>query len=280
MGFLLQKAKSGQTVLSLPVQEIAASPHQPRQYFDEGELDSLAQSIDRDGLLNPISVRQSPEGGYCLIAGERRLLACKKLGWQEIPAILWEKDDTSAAVLTLVENMQRCGLHYLEEASGILRLLTEGGMTQSEGALLLAMSQPALCNKLRLLRLAPAVQQELLRLRQPERVARALLSLPDEDLQLRAVRHIAGQALNVREAEEYIAELTEGQRKSRPYHGFLRDYRILFTTVDRAVDEIRKTGVVVSTQKREEEDCVSYTIRIPKAARKQAPPEGQLSLYA
>lgn len=280
MAFLLQKVKGGQTIKELPISSISASPHQTRRYFDEAELDALAQSIDRNGLLNPISVRPQSEGGYCLIAGERRLRACQKLGWVAIPAILWEKDETTAAALTLAENMHRSNLNYLEEAAGILQLLAEGKMTQAEGAAMLAMSQPALCNKLRLLRLSPVVQQELLRCQLAERVARALLSLSDDDLQLRAIHHISTQAMNVRQAEEYIEELGSQQKKSRPYHGLLRDYRILFTTVDRAVEEIRKTGVSVSTQKREEEDCVSYTIRIPKTARKREISENQLSLYA
>lgn len=280
MGLLLQRAKTAQMVRLLPVSEILPSPHQSRREFDAAELDSLAQSIDRSGLLNPVSVRPAEDSGYRLIAGERRLRACKKLGWQEIPAIVWEKDGASAAALTLAENMQRSSLNYLEEAEGILNLLAESEMTQAQGATLLAMSQSALCNKLRLLRLSPAVQQELLCFRLPERVARALLVLPDEDMQLRTVRRIASQGMNVRQAEEYIAELCDEQKKSRPYHGLLRDYRILFTTVDRAVEEIRKTGVMVSTQKREEDDCVSYTIRIPKTARREEKPQAQLSLYA
>lgn len=280
MGLLLQRGKSAQAVRLLPVAEIRPSPHQSRRTFNEGELDSLAQSILRSGLLNPVSVRTTEEGGYQLIAGERRLRACKKLGWQEIPAIVWEKDNASAAALTLAENMQRSSLNYLEEAEGILNLLSQSELTQAQGAALLAMSQSALCNKLRLLRLSPAVQQELLTYGLPERVARALLVLPDDDIQLRAVRRIATQGMNVRQAEEYIAELCDAQKKSRPYHGLLRDYRILFNTVDRAVEEIRKTGVIVSTMKREEDDCVSYTIRIPKAARREEKPEAQLSLYA
>lgn len=280
MAFLLHKSHPAQTVAELPTALIHSSPHQTRRSFDEEALDELARSIDRNGLLNPISVRALPGGEYCLIAGERRLMACRKLGWQNIPAILWEKDDSAAAALTLAENLHRQNLNYLEEAEGILQLLTQGGLSQAQAAAMLAMSQPALCNKLRLLRLPPEVQTALIESGLAERTARALLALTDGDLQLRAVKRIASQGLNVRQAEEYIAELCSEQKQSRPYHGFLRDYRILFTTVDRAVEEIRKTGVVVTTQKREEEDCVTYTIRIPKAVRKREEPSNQMSLYA
>ena len=94
-------------VVLLPVEEIHPSPYQPRRYFGEEELDSLARSIAQNGLLSPIIVRKDEEGGYQLIAGERRLMACRRLGQWEIPAIVQEKDDLSAAVLTLIENLHR-----------------------------------------------------------------------------------------------------------------------------------------------------------------------------
>ena len=266
-------------VRQLPIEEIEPSPHQPRRDFDEQALTALAQSIDRNGLLNPVSVRALPQGGYCLIAGERRLRACRLLGWSSIPALVWQKDEADAAALTLAENLHRSDLNYLEEAEGILRLISLGGLSQAQAAALLAMSPSALSNKLRLLRLSPAVQQALFQYHIPERLARALLRLPDEDLQLRAIRHIAESELNVRQGEEYLQQLLHRQQHP-PYRGLLRDYRILFTTVDRAVEEIRRFGVVVTTRRKEEEDCISYTIRIPKSAKKPAEPKDQLSLYA
>ena len=266
-------------VRQLPIEEIEPSPHQPRRDFDEQALTALAQSIDRNGLLNPVSVRALPQGGYCLIAGERRLRACRLLGWSRIPALVWQKDEADAAALTLAENLHRSDLNYLEEAEGILRLISLGGLSQAQAAALLAMSPSALSNKLRLLRLSPAVQQALTEQALPERLARALLRLPDEDLQLRAIRHIAQNGLNVRQGEEYLLRLLPRQTHP-PYRGLLRDYRLLFTTVDRAVEEIRRFGVAVSTRRREEEDCISYTIRIPKSAKKPAEPKDQLSLYA
>lgn len=238
---LLNREKQA-AVQQLPIGEITPSPHQTRRDFHEEELAALAQSIDRSGLLNPISVRALPQGGYCLIAGERRWRACQMLGWSRIPALVWQKDDAGAAAL-------------------------------------LAMSPSALCNKLRLLRLSPAVQQALIENNIPERLARALLQLPDEDLQQRAIRHMAAEELNVRQGEEYLRQLLHRQQHP-PYRGLLRDYRILFTTVDRAVEEIRRFGVAVTTRRREEDDCISYTIRIPKSAKKEREPKDQLSLYA
>ena len=233
---LLNREKQA-AVQQLPIGEITPSPHQTRRDFHEEELAALAQSIDRSGLLNPISVRALPQGGYCLIAGERRWRACQMLGWSRIPALVWQKDDADAAALTLAENLHRSDLHYIEEAEGILRLIAQCGLSQNEAAALLAMSPSALCNKLRLLRLSPAVQQALIENNIPERLARALLQLPDEDLQQRAIRHMAAEELNVRQGEEYLRQLLHRQQHP-PYRGLLRDYRILFTTVDRAVEEI------------------------------------------
>ena len=274
---LLNREKQA-AVQQLPIGEITPSPHQTRRDFHEEELAALAQSIDRSGLLNPISVRALPQGGYCLIAGERRWRACQMFGWSRIPALVWQKDDADAAALTLAENLHRSDLHYIEEAEGILRLIAQCGMSQNEAAALLAMSPSALCNKL-LLRLSPAVQQALIENNIPERLARALLQLPDEDLQQRAIRHMAAGELNVRQGEEYLRQLLHRQQHP-PYRGLLRDYRILFTTVDRAVEEIRRFGVAVTTRRREEDDCISYTIRIPKSAKKEREPKDQLSLYA
>ena len=223
---LLNREKQAAVQL-LPIGEITPSPHQSRRDLHEEELTALAQSIDRSGLLNPVSVRALPQGGYCLIAGERRWRACQMLGWSRIPALVWQKGDADAAALTLAENLHRSDLHYIEE----------------------------------------------------ERLARALLQLPDEDLQLRAVHHMGEAGLNARQGEEYLRQLMHRQQHP-PYRGLLRDYRILFTTVDRAVEEIRRFGVAVTTRRREEDDCISYTIRIPKSARKEPDDRDQLSLYA
>ena len=115
---LLNREKQA-IVQQLPIGEISPSPHQTRRDFHEEELAALAQSIDRSGLLNPISVRALPQGGYCLIAGERRWRACQMLGWQRIPALVWQKEEPDAAALTLAENLHRSDLHYMEEAESL-----------------------------------------------------------------------------------------------------------------------------------------------------------------
>ena len=265
-------------ILRLPVEAIAPNPYQPRTDFAPEPLAELADSIRRHGILQPLTVRRT-KTGWELVAGERRLRAAKLAGLDTVPCLQIRAEDQESALLALIENIQRKDLHYFEEAAAIAAYLRQSGVTQEEAAALLGRSPSALANKLRLLRLSPAVQQALIENNIPERLARALLQLPDEDLQQRAIRHMAAGELNVRQGEEYLRQLLHRQQHP-PYRGLLRDYRILFTTVDRAVEEIRRFGVAVTTRRREEDDCISYTIRIPKSAKKEREPKDQLSLYA
>ena len=119
---LLNREKQA-AVQQLPIGEITPSPHQTRRDFHEEELAALAQSIDRSGLLNPISVRALPQGGYCLIAGERRWRACRMAGLTEVPVVVKDVSDEQAMELALVENLQREDLDPVEEAAGIPELM-------------------------------------------------------------------------------------------------------------------------------------------------------------
>lgn len=262
------RPKTLNQVVSLPVGSILPSPHQPRRDFNLGELDVLAKSIAQNGLLSPITVRKDPAGGgkYFLIAGERRLLACRRLGYDEIPAIVTTAPEGSAAVLTLIENLHRQDLNCFEEAEGIYALMKESGMSQQKVCAMLAKPQPTVANKLRLLRLEPQVRQFLIENGMGERIARALLALPGTDRQLRAARHILQNQMSVRQAEGYISSLAGPRKENRRAMGYLRDLRLLFTSVDKAVEEIKRCGISVQAQTTEEENFVCYTIRVPKNA--------------
>lgn len=262
------RPKTLNQVVSLPVGSILPSPHQPRRDFNLEELDILAKSIAQNGLLSPITVRKDPEGGnrYFLIAGERRLLACRRLGYEEVPAIVTTAPEANAAVLTLIENLHRQDLNCFEEAEGIYALMKESGLSQQKICAMLAKPQPTVANKLRLLRLDPQVRQFLIDHGMGERIARSLLSLEGTDRQLRAARHILQNQMSARQAEAYIATLTGPKKGSRRAMGYLRDLRILFTPVDKAVEEIKRCGISVQAQTTEEKDFVCYTIRVPKNA--------------
>ena len=142
----------------LPIELIQASQYQPRSEFDDEGLDELAQSIAEHGVLHPIVVRKS-HIGYEVVVGERRLRACRRLGFETIPAIVREFADREAAEVALIENLQRKDLRLFEEAEGYRRLLEEFGLTQEELAVRLGRKQSSIANKLRLLRLPDKVKE-------------------------------------------------------------------------------------------------------------------------
>ncbi len=144
--------------------------------------------------------------------------------------------------------------------------MKESGLSQQKICAMLAKPQPTVANKLRLLRLDPQVRQFLIDHGMGERIARSLLALTGADRQLRAARHILQNQMSARQAEAYIATLTGPKKGNRRAMGYLRDLRILFTPVDKAVEEIKRCGISVQAQTTEEKDFVCYTIRVPKNA--------------
>ena len=166
--------KPGKIVL-LPVEQIEPSPFQARTAFDETEIAALAVSILQNGLLQPISVRKTGYHKYQLVAGERRLRACRLAKLERIPAIIQDFDDSETAALGLLENLQRAQLDAFDAARGIREVIRLWNCTQAEAARRLGLSQPALANKLRLLTLTTAQQQLCTAAGLTERHARAVL---------------------------------------------------------------------------------------------------------
>ena len=155
------------------VSEIARNPNQPRKYFDPEAIAQLAESIRQYGVLNPLTVRRAPGGGYELVAGERRLRAARVAGLNDVPCLLIAADNEDSSAIALVENLQRRDLDFFEEAYGFKRLIDQYGLTQEEAARKVGKTQSAVANKLRLLRL-PGWVQEIVEECEPYRAARAL----------------------------------------------------------------------------------------------------------
>lgn len=262
---LFQKEKTLQKVLSLPVAEIRPNPSQPRKHFDRAELESLSASIKENGLLQPITVCRAPEGGYHLIAGERRLCATKMTGAREIAAILLDADPDRSATLALLENLQRSDLNCFEEAEAMSALLARQQLTQEQLARQLGLAQCTVANKLRLLRLAAPARDALLAAGLGERHARALLALPAE-AQLPMAQTAARNGWSAGELEKQVrAALTApapAQKKS-PRPKWARDAKLFVNTVDKTVGMIRRMGFAVEAAHREENDYLEYTIRFP-----------------
>lgn len=270
---LFDQRRTAGRILLLPIDKIVPSPHQPRRCFDEDQIGLLADSIAQNGLLTPISVRAYGDC-YVLIAGERRLRACRRLGLSEIPAILLEKDETSAAVLTLIENLHRENLDCFEEAEGILNLMRTAGLTQTRVCELIGKSQSAVANKLRLLRLPDPVRELAQQYGLGERICRSLLRLEKEpERQLAACERICEQDMSTEEAELYVERLL-APRPHRPKPtGILRDSRLIFHPLDKAVRELKRTGLTVNILRSEEGDCLCYTVLVPKSTAQRKKPD-------
>ncbi len=191
--------------LKLPIDSIQHNPHQPRQDFDADELQRLADSITSHGLLQPVVVRPW-EGGYQLIAGERRLRAARLAGWSEVPVTIVEADERQTAELAIVENLQRKDLNALEKAASFQRYLDQYGGTQEELAGRLKLDRSTIANLIRLLELPGPVQDALRRGKITPGHARALLPLGEEREQVSFCERIQKEGLNVRQTEALVQE--------------------------------------------------------------------------
>ena len=198
-------------VTVLPLQKVEPNPNQPRKYFDEEELQALADSIAAHGLLQPLAVRDMGGGFYQIIAGERRWRAARLAGLSEVPVVVVEADDRTVMELALVENLQRQDLNPMEEAEGYRSLMQEYGLTQEEAATRVGKSRPAVANALRLLALPEEVRQLVVEGTLSAGHARAVLSLPDTRLQKAAAQKILALRLSVRQAEAMCKRMAQEQ---------------------------------------------------------------------
>ena len=250
----------------IPINTVRPNPQQPRRSFDETALRELADSIRAYGILQPLTVRDRG-GFYELVAGERRLRAARIAGLREVPCRVAEVGEEDAALLALIENLQRRDLDYMEEAAAIARLIGRYGLSQQQAADKLGKSQPAIANKLRLLRLAPPVIDCLRQYGLTERHARTLLRLTDPEQQLAAARHMGQRGLNVAQAEQYVDALTAENRTAPPQRRptyIIKDVRLFLNSVERGVRLMQSAGVGAEVGRRDTEEEILLTIHIPK----------------
>lgn len=185
----------------LPIYKVEPNPDQPRQDFDEEELQALADSIAVHGVIQPLTVRETGTGYYQIIAGERRWRAARLANLSDIPAVIVEADDKKAMELALIENLQRQDLNPVEEALGYRSLMEEYGLTQEDAAARVGKSRPAVANALRLLGLCPEVLELLRTGELTAGHARAILTLKEPKKQKEVAKKIIALNLSVRQAE-------------------------------------------------------------------------------
>lgn len=205
-----------QGAMYLPISEVESNSAQPRKFFDEAALAELADSIRQHGIIQPLIVRRLSSGYYQIIAGERRWRAARLAGLSEIPVTVIEADDRKAAELAMIENLQREDLNPMEEAAGYRSLIDQHHMTQEEAANRVGKSRSAVTNALRLLDLAPAVQNQVEAGLLSAGHARALVPLSSAQ-QVQAANAIIEGGLSVRQTEALAKRLAAGEKPEKKF---------------------------------------------------------------
>ncbi len=240
-------------VLQIKTDDIRANPAQPRADFDNNSIIRLADSIRRYGIIQPLTVRKSDKGdiyAYELVAGERRLRAARMLGYFTVPCIVIEADEQTSAEMAIIENLLRKDLNMFEQAYGFKKLIENYGLTQDEVARKMSLSQSAVANKIRLLKLSDAEQRLVLEKDLSERHARALLRLDSSAARIEAINYISSTAMNVINTEQYIDEIIkrsaqESAEKPRIYSVSStneRKTRQFISTIQRKVELFKQQG--------------------------------------
>lgn len=261
----------------VPVEDIIPGPMQPRRHFSQEGLEELRDSILEHGVIQPLTVRARGER-YELIAGERRLRAAKMAGLYEVPCILMDVDLEKSGMIALIENIQRRDLDFVEEAEGINQLIRLFGLSQEEAAKKLGKSQPAIANKLRILRLGPDILDRAREGGLTERHVRALLRLDGDEQRREALEFIIDQRMTVSQAESYIdalsgqpaAALSAGRPQSRREKAerrslfVMKDVRLFMNSLNKSLDVMRRGGIEADVRRTDTENEVVLTVTIPK----------------
>lgn len=266
------RVRSARQLTRISLREIVPNPAQPRRAFSENAINDLAASIRQYGLLSPLIVRRMGPGRFELIAGERRLRALRLLGETETDAVVLSADSRESALIALVENLQRENLNFFEEAEACHSLLTDHHLTRDELAARLGKSPSALANRLRLLKLSPAVRAGVTIGGLTERHARALLRLPDEAMQQQALERAVRLQLTVRALDQTIDRMLHEAAAPRPAPRIVcRDHRLFVNAMLDAVRTLQQSGSGVTSRVTDRPDGVEITVLIPRAPVSDAP---------
>ena len=262
-----QGVKTEKRIMMISLSQIAQNPLQARKDFDQASILSLADSIRKHGLLQPILVRKLEKSAfgdqkYLCVAGERRLRAFKMLSREQIPCLLISKNTTSTDELSLVENLLRKDLTMFEFARALSALIETYRMTQEELADKLSTTQSTISNKLRLLRLTQTEQEMILENNLSERHARALLRIQDRAEREKILKLACKNEMSVLELEQYIESLLQSQKNSdKP---FSKKAVSFDRSLERMLAKWRKDGILLDVERREQDGEIQLLIRLSK----------------
>lgn len=253
----------------ISIERIAPNPSQPRKNFEDEAIIRLADSIRQYGILQPLSVRRLNNDVYEIIAGERRLRAAKLLGLYEVPCIIIEADDQQSAELSIIENIQRENLNIFEQAGAIASLIDIYKLTQEQIARQLSTSQSYVANKLRILRLTSKERELILRNNLTERHARTFIKIENVQERIKIIEHVIERGLNVAATEDYMErklceKLIGSETVKSNFKLVLKDLRIFYNTVDKAIQTYKDSGLDIESKRTEYDDKIELSIIIPK----------------
>ncbi|MCH5211626.1 MAG: ParB/RepB/Spo0J family partition protein [Oscillospiraceae bacterium] len=246
----------------IPLKSILPNPGQPRKYFDPDSMDALTRSIERYGVLSPITVRECSTDEYELISGERRYRAAYAAGLADIPCIVLDASRTDCAILSLLENLQREDLSFLEIAESYRELVKKEGYTSRELSRKLGDKAYEIKERMNLMRLDPIVRKYIRSFRLTERQASALLRIRDKEHQIEAARQICENSLNESETIKYINSLINSGNSPTVHINKIKDIKMLRNTIADAVGIVRESGINAEYSESSTDDEQKFTIVI------------------
>lgn len=259
-------------IQDIELTKIVPNSYQPRREFSDESIRELATTLDKEGLLQPIVVREQGEQ-YEIIAGERRFRAAKHLGWETIPAIVNNMDEAQAASLALIENLQREDLNPIDEAQAYNNLMKLNNLTQTALAQNIGKSQSYVANKMRLLKLSPKVQSYLASGEISPRHGRCLVGLSQKD-QGRVLDEILANNLNVSDTEKIVKDVAgyfenkkdqdKAEKTKRAVNRVPKDMQVQINTIKRAVKLAKESGIKVKVKENNTPDDYMITIELKR----------------
>lgn len=267
-----EEVPKNKQIQDIELDKIVPNRYQPRREFSDDSIKELAETLDKDGLLQPIVVREDGEDHYEIIAGERRYRAAKSLNWETIPAIVNNMNDDQAASLALIENLQREDLNPIDEAKAYTNLMKLNDLTQTALAKDMGKSQSYVANKLRLLKLDDDVQKALIEGKITARHGRALLNLSNDD-QERVLKEIEDKGLNVKQTEEIAKDVDayfnpkpkeKETKRERVVKRIPKDLKVQINTIKKAVKLAKDSGIKVKVKENNDPDDYKITIELKR----------------
>ena len=267
-----EEVPKNKQIQDIELDKIVPNRYQPRREFSDDSIKELAETLDKDGLLQPIVVREDGEDHYEIIAGERRYRAAKSLNWETIPAIVNNMNDDQAASLALIENLQREDLNPIDEAKAYTNLMKLNDLTQTALAKDMGKSQSYVANKLRLLKLDDDVQKDLIEGKITARHGRALLNLSNDD-QERVLKEIEDKGLNVKQTEEIAKDVDayfnpkpkeKETKRERVVKRIPKDLKVQINTIKKAVKLAKDSGIKVKVKENNDPDDYKIIIELKR----------------